>query len=77
MGIDQSITQAKASLSDAYRQLTLEIRAYPTPIAGCDEQYNHFLSYRNAVSEALQALERPQFVATSRRLESGDQVESR
>ncbi len=77
MGIEQSISQAKASLSDAYRQLTLEIRTYPTPVAGCDEQYNHFLSYRNAVSEALQALERPQFVATPRCLQSGDPVESR
>ena len=36
---------------------------------GCDAQFNHLVGMRGSISEALTALERPQFVPTPRTLE--------
>ena len=46
-----------------------EIRSYPTPISGCDAQFNHLIGMRNSITQALKILEEPQFVATPRELE--------
>lgn len=50
------ITDAKATLEKAAHLIGLEISNYPSPIAGCDEQFNHLLAERNRVRDARQAL---------------------
>ncbi len=62
------VKSARKELQAARSRLIDEISNYPTPIAGCDEQFNHLLSERNKVVAALRALEVETFVATPRRL---------
>src|SRR5438067_148059 len=51
------------------RRIAQEIRAYPTPIAACDAQFNHLLEERATISQELQrareAIERGRGGATS------------
>ena len=47
------ILAAQAELSAARQALTREISAYPTPISGCDAQFNHLLAERRKVASAL------------------------
>ena len=49
--------RARAALDEALAELTAEIRAYPTPVSGCDGQYNHLLAERRRVQAALRALD--------------------
>ena len=37
----------------------LQIKNYPTPIAGCDEQFNFLLAERDRLRDALEQLKRP------------------
>ena len=77
MSYDDCLTVARAELTLARNLIQDEIRAYPTPISGCDAQYNHLIGLRGSVSDALRALEAPRFVATPRTPEPGVGVESR
>jgi len=47
--------ELEALLGDLY----LQIKNYPTPIAGCDEQFNFLLSERDRLRDALEQLKRP------------------
>ena len=71
------LTVARAEMQAARQLLQDEMRAYPTPVSGCDAQYNHMVGVRGAISEALRSLEELPFVATPRTLEPGAGVESR
>lgn len=71
------IAQAEATLSLAADRLRDELRAYPTPVSGCDAQYNHLISERNRVGAALSALKGTPFVATPRTPFEGAGIESR
>ncbi|WP_116133114.1 hypothetical protein [Tropicimonas sp. IMCC34043] len=64
--ISDFIALAKAELKAAGRQIADEISGYPTPIAGCDAQFNHLLAQRNRVNAALQALDADPHVPTPR-----------
>ena len=55
---DAHIEAAVLALQIARQQITDEIRAYPTPIAGCDVEYNSLLSKRTQLTQALEALSR-------------------
>lgn len=55
--VEECVTLARAELRVARGKLLQEIRNYPTPIAGCDAQFNHLLSERTRVSAALRALD--------------------
>ncbi len=33
-----------------------QIKTYPTPIAGCDEQFNYLLEERNRLTEMIEQL---------------------
>ncbi|MEM8630913.1 MAG: hypothetical protein AAGF74_06740 [Pseudomonadota bacterium] len=66
MTFESHLRDASASLKSARELIQEELRAYPTPVSGCDAQYNHLISLKNAVNEALGALETPPFVATPR-----------
>lgn len=63
------IDSATADLTHALMLIKQELRAYPTPISGCDQQYMHLLSERRRLEIALDALRRRPFVASPRRLE--------
>ena len=58
--------QARAALSAAAAELDAEIHAYPTPISGCDAQYNHLLAERRRVRWAIEALDAPVHIPTPR-----------
>ncbi|KMW58128.1 hypothetical protein AIOL_003099 [Candidatus Rhodobacter oscarellae] len=74
---DDCLTVARAELQLARQLIQDEIRAYPTPISGCDAQFNHLIGLRGSVAEALRALEAPRFVATPRTPAPGAGIESR
>ena len=77
MDYEDRLTIARSELKKAGQLLQHEINEYPTPISGCDAQFNHLIGLRSSVSEALRALEAPRFVATPRTLEPSSEVESR
>ena len=52
-----TIETARRHLAMARDALDAEIRDYPTPVSGCDAQYNHLLAERRRAHEALQVLE--------------------
>jgi len=58
--------RARATLIDARTELDSEIRNYPTPISGCDAQYNHLLAERRRVHAALEALDADIHIPTPR-----------
>lgn len=68
---------ARAELVAAKRMLDVEISAYPTPIAGCDVQFNHLLAERQKVRAAMAALDSEVFVPTPRSPTPQAGVESR
>ena len=71
-----SVNKALQQLQGARIDLLAEIAKYPTPIAGCDAQYNHLLSDRARIGNAIRALQSRPFVATPRMLEPGTVLES-
>ena len=71
------ITVARAELASAQRLLVQEIRSYPTPISGCDAQFNHLLAERQRVTEALGQLDASVFVPTPRMPTPDSRIESR
>ena len=77
MQIEDYLEHARADLENARRAILAEIRDYPTPISGCDAQYNHLVGLRGSISDALDALSSPNFVATPRTPEPLAGVESR
>ena len=74
---EDCILAAKSELAAARQLLTREISDYPTPIAGCDAQFNHLLAERQKVLTALQSLEEIVFVPTPRSPTPNAGVESR
>lgn len=74
---EECLQVARAELKSAKAALNLEISGYPTPISGCDAQFNHLLAQRQKVLEALRSLETPVFVPTPRTPTPISGVESR
>ena len=60
------LVAARNELSAAGRRLNAEISAYPTPISGCDAQFNHLLATRRKVATALSALDAEVHIPTPR-----------
>ena len=58
--------RARTVLIDAKSELDQEISGYPTPISGCDAQYNHLLPERRRVHAALRALDEDIHIPTPR-----------
>ncbi len=71
------LTVARAELEAARHLLSAEIRDYPTPISGCDAQFNHLLAERQRIAGALRQLEASVFVPTPRTPTVTSGVESR
>ncbi|MDO6728974.1 hypothetical protein Q4577_03025 [Marinovum sp. 2_MG-2023] len=76
-GYEECLIIARSELATARRRLNAEIALYPTPISGCDAQFNHLLAKRGNVQQALQSLDRVIFVPTPRSPTSHNMVESR
>lgn len=74
---ESAIQVAKNQLLSARNTLNLEISDYPTPISGCDAQFNHLLAERQKVLEALRVLDDAVFVPTPRTPTEFAGVESR
>ncbi|MCV0429673.1 MAG: hypothetical protein K5905_29895 [Roseibium sp.] len=74
---ERQIETATLALQFARQLVCDEIRAYPTPVSGCDVQYNDLLSKRAQVTTSLEVLRRNVFVPTPRTLIEGSGVESR
>ena len=77
MTSEDCLTVARAELRIARQLIQDEIRDYPTPISGCDAQFNYLIGLRGSISEALRALDGPRFVATPRTPSPMAGVESR
>ncbi len=45
--------EIKVLLESEKKRIYDEIRTYPPPIAGCDQQYNHLLDERTRISQEL------------------------
>ena len=60
------VDAARRELLQAQKLINTEITSYPSPISGCDAQFNHLLAERQKVGEALSALTREVFIPTSR-----------
>ena len=60
------IQAARHHLTQARDALDAEIHTYPTPISGCDAQYNHLLAERRRVHGALRVLEEEIHIPTPR-----------
>ena len=71
------ILVARNELAVARQRLNDEIRAYPTPISGCNAQFNHLLAERQKVLAAIGSLEEVVFVPTPRTPMPHSGVESR
>ncbi|MEM0907668.1 MAG: hypothetical protein AAGJ94_09915 [Pseudomonadota bacterium] len=71
------IAAAHAALIMVRQALNAEISNYPTPISGCDAQFNGLLSDRARVNAAINALNVPVFIPTPRSPDAFSGVESR
>ncbi len=65
---ENCVSAAMENLETAQAELVREIKSYPTPIAGCDAQFNHLLEERARVNAALDALKAQVFTPTPRQL---------
>ncbi len=61
-----TIETARRHLVTARDALDAESREYPTPVSGCDAQYNYLLAERRRAHEALQVLESEIHIPTPR-----------
>lgn len=68
---------AEQALAEAKLQISEEIASYPTPIAGCDAQFNHLLAERTRINAALHALAIEVFIPTPRMPVPAASLESR
>jgi hypothetical protein len=74
---ETAVDAALSTLQMAREVLLKEISTYPRPISGCDAQFNHLLSDRTRISDAICALQTRPFIPTPRVMEPGARSESR
>jgi hypothetical protein len=77
MSYEQQMARAVDELGRARDLIHEELRSYPTPVSGCDAQYNHLIATRNSAAFAIDALATLPFVATPRTPSPNAGVESR
>jgi len=71
------LQEAEQRLISARHLLAEEIANYPTPISGCDAQFNHLLAERRRIGAALNAISGEVFIPTPRTPTRVSGVESR
>lgn len=57
---------ARNALRMAQQSVLAEIGSYPGPVSGCDAQFNHLLSLRQKLGQALAALDKDVVIPTPR-----------
>ncbi len=77
MTYEACLQRAAAELEMAHQLIQDEIVSYPTPISGCDAQFNHLLGLRRSINDALRDLQAPAFIPTPRMPTPDARVESR
>ncbi len=77
MNYSENLARAHELLRDALRSIIDEMKCYPTPISGCDAQFNHMLAERSKIESALRALDTRVFIPTPRQLNPHDPIETR
>lgn len=60
------VAGARLVLKSACLSVAHEISNYPTPISGCDAQFNYLLARRVQIERAIEALDAAVFVPTAR-----------
>ncbi len=60
------LQSVRREISAAQLRLNAEISRYPTPISGCDAQFNHLLAARRKVAAAMTALDAEVHIPTPR-----------
>ena len=73
---ESSLNAALSELLIAQRQVNKEISSYPTPISGCDAQFNQLLSDRSRIAKTISAMRQKPFVPTPRMLEPNASLEN-
>ena len=63
---ERALNAAASELRKAKRLLAGKIARYPTPISGCDAQFNRLLSDRKRVADTIRSIESQPFIPTSR-----------
>ena len=53
MSMKKISPKKETAVVERLQRIKNEIKHYPTPIAGCDEQFNFLLSERNRLTEEL------------------------
>lgn len=61
-----AVDKVYVALDDARREIAGQIASYPTPISGCDAQFNFLLDCRRRLERARKELMRPEFIPTPR-----------
>ena len=74
---EKALFDAQEALFEAKRLILAELKSYPTPVSGCDQQYIRLLADRTRIADAIQTLGDLPFVATPRVLEDGATSEAR
>lgn len=74
---ETALAEAEAMLMEARDLLVKEIREYPSPISGCDAQFNRLLSDRMRISSAINALRDRPFIPTPRVPEQNEAPQKR
>lgn len=74
---EECIVVARSELNMARKHLNDDISSYPTPISGCDAQFNYLLAEREKVAAALRKLDEMVFIPTPRTPSQFAGVESR
>ncbi len=74
---ESALEAALSELEMAWQLLHQEVVEYPSPISGCDVQFNRLLGDRIRISNAIRALEDHPFIATPRVREPGGVSETR
>lgn len=54
--VESTAREIRACLEDERRRIYGEIQNYPTPIAGCDQQFNHLLERREDIVRELNGM---------------------
>ena len=75
--VQHLVAEAERCLMAARLEVAAEIAAYPTPISGCDAQFNHLLAERARIGASLAALTSEVFVPTPRTPSPAAGIESR
>jgi len=53
---ERALNTAASELKKARRLLAKEIARYPTPISGCDAQFNRLLSDRQRITDTIHSI---------------------